>query len=312
MPPVSPSPRRLPPPEHRTHDCYQDTVMTERRRVTSLRAGSMTTQTWRHRAGEQGPAFLSVAYGGGGPFAIAYGLGVVDALRAAGVPIERAEAIGTSAGSWVAACTAVNLSFDELCQFPQVSVPDLRVGRLLRAARDAFAESREHRVTTTATTLLSGRRVLLRGANHHLAEMVAASSAVPLLFAPVRVEGRFLVDGGVRSLVHADQAAPARHLLVIAPLAGPVCGPAGRAVEAITSREMRQWQASDPSQRHLVETHLVRPNRAIANMARSPWALFDYAIARQVYPMAYQQASALLEEREDLRSLVFAPVRRAA
>ncbi|MCW2548815.1 MAG: hypothetical protein JWN96_3275 [Mycobacterium sp.] len=281
--------------------------MTEHRRVAALRAGSVTTQTGRRPGREQGPAFLSVAYGGGGLFGIAYGLGVVDALRAASVPIEHAEAIGTSAGSWVAACTALNLSFADLVQFPDVSVPDLRVGRLLQAARDVFAESRAPGVTTTAAMLWSGRRVLLNGGDHDLAEMVAASSAVPFLFAPVRVKGRLLVDGGVRSLVHADQAAPARHLLVIAPLAGHVCGPAGRAVEGITTREMRQWQGSTMS-----ETHLVRPNRAIADMARTPWALFDYSIARQVYPMAYQQASALLEEREDLRSLVVSELRRTA
>jgi predicted acylesterase/phospholipase RssA len=154
-------------------------------------------------------------------------------------------------------------------------------------------------VTTTAATLWTGRRVLLRGNDHDLAEMVAASSAVPFLFAPVRNAGQLLVDGGVRSLVHADQAAPAQNLLVIAPLAGRVCGPAGHAFETATTREMRRWQASTGS-----ETHLIKPNRAIAMMARTPWALFDYAIARQVYPMAYQQASGLLKERSDLRSLV--------
>jgi predicted acylesterase/phospholipase RssA len=281
--------------------------MTEHRRVAALRAGSVTTQTGRRAGREQGPAFLSVAYGGGGLFGIAYGLGVVDALRAASVPIEHAEAIGTSAGSWVAACTASNLSFAELVQFPNVSVPDLRAGRLLHAARGVFAESRAPRVTSTAARLRSGRRVLLRGEDHNLAEMVAASSAVPFLFAPVRVDGRFLVDGGVRSFVHADQAAPAQHLLVIAPLAGHVCGPAGRTAERITTHEMRQWQGCTQS-----ETHLVRPNRAIANMARTPWALFDYAVAREVYPMAYQQASALLDERDDLRSLVAAQLGRTA
>jgi predicted acylesterase/phospholipase RssA len=267
----------------------------------------VTPQTSRPRAGDQAPALLSVAYGGGGLFAIAYGLGVVDAFRAAGVPIEGAEAIGTSAGSWVAACTAMNLSFDELCKFPDVSVPDLRVGRLLHAARDAFGASRACSVAATATSFWSGRRVLLRGRDHNLAEMVAASSAVPFLFAPVRVQGRLLVDGGLRSPVHADQAAPARHLLVVAPLAGHVCGPAGRAAEIVATREMRQWRASARS-----ETHLVRPNRAIANLARTPWALFDYSIARQVYPMAYQQASELLDERTDLHGLVPTRLRRAA
>jgi hypothetical protein len=127
------------------------------------------------------------------------------------------------------------------------------------AVKDVFTESRPHWVTTTAAHLWSGRRVLLRGADHNLAEMVAAYSAAPFLFAPVRVEGRLLVDGCVRSLVHADQAAPAQHLLVLAPLAGNVCGPAGRVAETITSREMRQWQATNQS-----ETHLIRISAGVS------------------------------------------------
>jgi hypothetical protein len=109
----------------------------------------------------------------------------------------------------------------------------------------------------------------------------------------------------VRSPAHANQAAAARHLLVIAPLAGHVCAATGRAVEIVTTREMRQWLAASAGS----ETHLVRPNRAIANLARTPWALFDYSIARRVYPMAYQQATELLEEREDLRGLLSARLR---
>jgi hypothetical protein len=70
---------------------------------------------------------------------------------------------------------------------------------------------------------------------------------------------------------------------------------------------MRQWRASTGS-----ETSVVRQNHAIASLARTPWALFDHSIARQVYPMAYEQASALLEERKDLRSLLTPRLRRAA
>jgi predicted acylesterase/phospholipase RssA len=252
-------------------------------------------------------AHLSVAYGGGGVFGIAYGLGVVDALRAAGLPLISAPAIGTSAGAWVAGCTAAGISFADVCQVPDVSVPNLRPGHLLQAARMMFGDSHADQVTASTTVLWSGRRHLLHGEDHHLAEMVAASSAVPFLFAPVLLRGRLLVDGGVRSLVHADQAQPAQHLLAIAPVGGRVCGPAGRAAQLLTMREMRRWQAGTQ-----FATHLIRPNAAIAAMVRSPAALFDYDVARQVFPMAYEQASRLMGERDDLRRLVVEAADRAA
>ena len=43
-----------------------------------------------------------MVYGGGGVFGIAYGAGVAVGLREAGIPVGRAPALGTSAGSWVA------------------------------------------------------------------------------------------------------------------------------------------------------------------------------------------------------------------
>jgi predicted acylesterase/phospholipase RssA len=59
-----------------------------------------------------------------------------------------------------------------------------------------------------------------------LADAVAASSAIPLLFRPYAIDGRLYVDGGVSSGTHADLVLgvdrPLDLVLVLAPLAADV------------------------------------------------------------------------------------------
>lgn len=59
-----------------------------------------------------------------------------------------------------------------------------------------------------------------------IADAVAASSAVPLIFSPHEIDGRHYVDGGVSSGTHADlvlgHAEPLDFLLVIAPMAAEI------------------------------------------------------------------------------------------
>jgi NTE family protein len=131
-----------------------------------------------------------------------------------------------------------------------------------------------------------------------LADAVAASSAVPGIFAPVRVGRRLYVDGGVRSLVSAHHATPARHLLVVAPIAGPMFGPGGRAMELMLRDELRRWQRATGG-----KAHLLRPDAQIASLARNPLHLFDKGRAQAVYPLAYAQATRLVAERPGLASL---------
>ena len=92
----------------------------------------------------------------------------------------------------------------------------------------------------------------------------------------------------MRSLVHADKAAAAQHLVVVAPIAGPMFGPGGRAMEIMLRRELRRWQ-----QRTGGMAHLIRPDARIASLARHPLDLFDKDRALAAYPMAYEQASRL-------------------
>ena len=153
--------------------------------------------------------------------------------------MEGSELLGTSAGSWVAACLATGTPFETLCALPPVRVPNLRAGKLQSVAVGVFGDARSsagpgergsrfHRATRAAqrgSTIAcrSGRRVV-RGAD------------------PVRPRShrgpRATWTAGSARLVSADQAPAARHLLVVAPLAGPMFGRAGRVMESLLNREL--------------------------------------------------------------------------
>lgn len=236
---------------------------------------------------------LAVCYGGGGLFGIGYLLGVAEALADAGVPLATAPALGTSAGSWAAAALALGVRWDDAIDLLGPKAPRLpnpRPGRLRAVAAEVFDEARAPTVRAVACALPLLRRTVLSGADHPVADLVAASSAVPGLLAPHRIGGVRYVDGGVRSMVSADLADPAEHLLVLAPIAGPMFGPAGRAAEQVLAREMRRWRDANPSG----SLWLIRPNHAIAALARRPDQLFDVDRARRCYDLAYEQGRAIL------------------
>lgn len=247
-----------------------------------------------------GPALPTVTavYGGGGPFGITYGLGVADALLDLGVPLRSAPSLGTSAGAWVASCLATNTTFETLCELPAIRVPNPTPGFLRGMGRELFGAARSDLVRACAVRVPSGRPVILSGAKHDLADLVAASSAVPWLFPPVRIGRRLYADGGVRSLVHADKSAAARHLVVVAPIAGPMFGRGGRAMEVMLRRELRRWRERTGGM-----AHLIRPDSRIASLARHPLDLFDKDRTAAAYPMAYQQASKLASNWSALSQL---------
>ncbi len=254
--------------------------------------GALSAPRSGARAPEAGRPALTCALGGGGAFGIAYAFGIADALAEAGAPLAGSSFLGTSAGSWVGACLATGVPFSELSALPPLRVPNLRPGALQRLAATVLGDLRSERLTAIAFRLKGGRRTALSGADHRLADIVAASSAVPWLFAPVRVDGHRYVDGGVRSLVSADLAPAADHLLAIAPIAGPMFGPAGQTMEVLLRRELRRWQDATGG-----TAHLIRPNRAIADLARRPMDLFDTELTARVYPMARAQAERLVSSR---------------
>ncbi len=241
---------------------------------------------------------LAVSFGGGGLFGIAYLLGVGEALVDGGVPLAHVPALSTSAGTWAAGALSLGVRWQDAIDIlgPQIPrLPDPRSGRLRSLAADVFGERRAPTMRAVVCTLPRMRRLVLSGADYPLADLVAASSAVPGLLAPHRIDGKRYVDGGVRSMVSADLADAADHLLVLAPIAGPMFGPAGRIAERVLRREMGEWNKANPDG-HL---WLIRPNRAIAGLAWRPGQLFSLDRATRCYDLAYAQGAAILSRWGD-------------
>jgi NTE family protein len=81
----------------------------------------------------------------------------------------------------------------------------------------------EHDLFLTATDLDTCDRVVFGGPDWDdipIARAVAASSALPMVYKPVEIKGRHLVDGGLRSTTNVDLAveAGAKFVIVVNPL----------------------------------------------------------------------------------------------
>ncbi|HEX6246455.1 MAG TPA: patatin-like phospholipase family protein [Nocardioidaceae bacterium] len=229
---------------------------------------------------------LAMVYGGGGVFGIAYTAGVAEGLMDSGIPVATAPSIGTSAGAWTASALALGMRYADLSGAPTPRVPNLRAGILADIARSVFGEATHHLVSVSAVCVSTGRRHVLDGGAYPLADLVAASSAVPGLLPPHRIDGRLYVDGGMWSATSVDASAVADRVIVIAPLAGTVMGPVGRTAGFLLDRELRRCRTRHPG----CDVHMIRPNREIARQAgRNPLGLFDPARARAVHPLAYAQ-----------------------
>ena len=233
-----------------------------------------------------GPHPLSLVYGGGGVFGIGYCVGVAHGLAAGGIPVATAPALGTSAGSWAAATLALGLTYDDVGDLEVPPIPNSHRGVLATVARTLFDEATHPLVSVSAICVRTRRRHILDGGRYPLADLVAASSAVPGLLPPHRIDGRLYVDGGMWSATSVDAAADAEEVIVVAPLAGPHMGPLGRGAGLLLDRELRAWRRRHPDRR----ITLIRPNRDSAAWAgRNPMTLFDGDRARAVYPIAYEQ-----------------------
>lgn len=234
-----------------------------------------------------------MVYGGGGAVGIAWHVGVIDALRNAGLPVGTAPAIGTSAGSWACGAARLGLGFEAFEGFGELALPDRSQGLLHGMARQVFGDTRIHDTWISVTALPTMRRRLLDGRRFDLADLIAASSAVPGVFSPHQIDGTQYVDGGVRSMASADTAPAAELLVASLPIAGPLFGPVGRAFERTTRRALATWRA-----RHGGATIVLRPGRTFANaVGRNPGAVMDVELAKRVYPVAYDTAARRLERR---------------
>lgn len=169
--------------------------------------------------------------------------GAWKALRERGAQVT--QIIATSMGAVIGAALAAGSDPDELLRIAQtLTAKDFAALRLLTLLKGIFAASLfepdglkrtiarfvpatrfdqlKIPLTVTATDLDSGELVLF-GARHvvPLQDALCASCALPLYFPPAVIEGRRLVDGGVRAVLPIQVAVGLPADLVVAVHVGP-------------------------------------------------------------------------------------------
>lgn len=172
---------------------------------------------------------VGLAFGGGAARGFAH-IGVIQSLEQAGIRPEFVA--GTSAGSLVAVLYAHGLSGAQLEQaaleMEEATIADwtlplfnrgLLRGEALarfvnRQVQSRLLEDLALPVGVLATDLANGQGVLFRRGDAGTA--VRASSSVPGVFTPVRINGRDYVDGGLVAPVPVDQVRSMGAELVVA------------------------------------------------------------------------------------------------
>ena len=145
-------------------------------------------------------------------------LGVLSVLEEAGIEVDVVS--GTSAGSFVGAFVAAGMSVAEMIEvakstsWPEIS--SLRVPRrgfLSSAPMEEFLHKHlgidriddlAKPYAATAVSLNTGELVAFT--EGPLAKAVMASTCIPGVFAPVRIDGQLFVDGGVSSFDPVGEA----------------------------------------------------------------------------------------------------------
>jgi hypothetical protein len=171
---------------------------------------------------------------------MAFGLGVLDGLAEAGLPVHEAPLLGTSGGAWAAGTYALGLP---LADVVHASATGKRAGvPQNELTRSVFGDSRDPRVRATAIERRTGRIRILKGSEVGVADAIGASSSLPGLFPAYDVNGKRYVDGGLRSPTAAQLSPSASLLVVAAPMAGAGFGPMGRVLSTTLETELFRWR----------------------------------------------------------------------
>lgn len=167
----------------------------------------------------QKPKKIGLALGGGGAKGIAH-IGVIKTLINAGIPIDyiAGTSMGALIGGYYAATKnilrleALATHFEGKKYFPSRDVARDHEGVFFRdASVEHILEEEFHNVkiedlqipfTAIATDAKNGEEV--RISNGRLVDAVRASAALPIVFSPVEMNGRLLIDGGLANPVPAN------------------------------------------------------------------------------------------------------------
>lgn len=247
----------------------------------------------------------SIVLGGGGAFGIGYESGILDEFREKGAVFQDAQVLGTSAGAWVGGFIGMAKKYDDVAtKLRIVKAPNRKPGYLQELTREVFGDDRAANVSAVALQLPARgarrpRAVKLNGGDHDLADIVAASSAVPGIFHSVRIGDHRYWDGGVRSIVSADLAPRSHTVLAVAAMTQHFVPPVGPVLELQLHHELKRWEKNNQG-----KVIYIRPNRAIGEIVHSFKDCFSVEIGKRAYEMARYQAADLIENRESIARLL--------
>lgn len=161
------------------------------------------------------PPVVGLVLGGGG----ARGFVQIGALKAFNeLKIDFDICTGTSVGSIIGALYCAGLSPDEIMSIGErVEFSDLhgkilikpddprKIGKIVYdAIGDAKIENLHKKFAAVATDLKTGKQVILDSGS--VIDAVSASSAYPIIYSPIEVNGQNLTDGGLTNNIPSDVA----------------------------------------------------------------------------------------------------------
>jgi len=163
---------------------------------------------------------IGLALGSGAALGLAH-IGVIKALREADIPIDMIA--GTSMGALVGACYAADGEIEDVEEvalstnlhkirhlldpkFTLIRVGFLSGNRVEKFLKPIIGDRdiRDCKIpyAAVATDIHSAKQVIITKGS--LLKAVRASISIPVVFVPVKYEGRYLVDGGALNPVPAD------------------------------------------------------------------------------------------------------------
>ena len=166
------------------------------------------------------PPKIGLALGSGAARGLAH-IGVLDALSEAAIPIDMIA--GTSMGAVIGACfskegdiatveeIALKTNRRQLARLLDLNLASLRKGLIYGQRIEKLlysligdVEFKDLKIpfATVATDASTGEEVVIREGS--VIEAVRASISIPAIFVPVKVQGKFLVDGGIINPVPVD------------------------------------------------------------------------------------------------------------
>ncbi|MEA3328427.1 MAG: patatin-like phospholipase family protein [Candidatus Omnitrophota bacterium] len=161
---------------------------------------------------KQKPKKITLVLGGGAARAIAH-IGVLEVLDREKIPIDLI--VATSMGSAIGAAysldlnlkrvekMALGISFRDLID---VIIPRIAINQgkklaetISRLTQNKGFEDLNIPLAVVATDISNGQTVVYRSGN--LSQAITASCSIPVVYRPIKIDDRFIVDGGIKNTV---------------------------------------------------------------------------------------------------------------